>query len=613
MSLADDVKERLDIVEVVGQYVPNLLKAGRNFKALCPFHSEKTPSFVVFPDRQTWRCFGACAIGGDAFAFVMRKEQMGFSDALKMLAQRAGVTIPQRPTRQEDESLYRTNEAAAAMFQELLHSQRGSTALTYLESRGLDREATEQFQLGLSPGGGDELLKHLAAASFSQQQVVAAGLATSRENGPPRDMFRGRLMFPIHDERGRLAGFGGRTLNSGEPKYLNSPRTPAFDKSHILYAFHRAKEGIKESGEGVVVEGYMDAIAAHQHGFRNVVASMGTALTEAQVRLLLGTGQRFVLALDPDPAGQAATFRSLQSSWQRFQHRVAVSRRGVTFYEKPFEVTLSVAVLPEGEDPDQVIRQDPTVWKRLIQDAPALPEYLLEKAASWWDLSTDEGKSQANEQLFPFFASMTNVFERERYLRRLADLLGVAPETLAASVSKPQRRSSQRDAPLGPPQTLIAPFEGERRDPLEEHLMGYILQWPDLKKLASGLPPEALRRPDSRELFTRWLKCSTIEELVLSVDEALKDHIELLLSAPFPAAEHRQREQAVEQCVHRLEERRLRELKAEEALLLSQSTPTDGEEGGEPQDMDALEQRVVDTNERLRQLFYDRAQTQQRG
>ena len=611
MSLTDDVKQRLDIVDVVSQYVPALQKAGRNYKALCPFHTEKTPSFVVFPDRQSWRCFGACATGGDIFTFVMRREQAGFSDTLKQLAQRAGVSVPERRVREEHQALLQVNEAAATFFQELLRSPRGASAREYLEQRGVDREAMDRFELGLSPVAGDELLKHLTALGSSDAQAVDAGLAVGGDEGPVRGRFRGRLMIPIRDDRGNLVGFGGRSLDGSDPKYLNSPRTPVFDKGRILYAFHLARQSIKQAGEGVVVEGYMDAIAAHQHGFDNVVASMGTAVTETQVRLLVAAGQRFVLALDPDAAGQEATRRSLQSSWRVLEQRVMASRSRVTLYERPSEVSLRIAVLPPGRDPDAVIRESPDQWERSIQEAPPLPDYLLARAPDWWDLSTSEGKTQATEQLYPFYKNMADQFERERYMRRLSDLLETTPETLAVSAARPQRGSSRRRGPADVPQASATPFERESRDPLEEHLLSLILRWPDLKETARSLPPDAFRQPDHREVFILWQKCSTMEELYHTADEEIREQVEAMLSAPFPPTDIHQREEAVRQCLYRMEERHLRELKAEEALLLTQTASVATQEEGETQGVDALEQQVVDTNERLRQLFGS-TQAQQR-
>ena len=612
MTLSDEVKEHLDIVEVVGQYVPGLQRAGRNFKALCPFHTEKTPSFVIFPERQSWRCFGACASGGDVFTFVMRVDRLGFSDALKQLAQRAGVTIPERQVREEHQTLYRLMEAAAAFFQELLHSKRGEAARAYLEQRGVNRVTMDRFQLGLGPGSGTQLLEHLSALGFPHDQAMAAGLTTRPNDGPPRDLFRGRVMIPIHDDRATLVGFGGRSLDGSEPKYLNSPRTAAFDKSRILYGFHRAKEHIKKQEEGVVVEGYMDVIAAHQHGFENVVASMGTAVTEAQVGLLLGIGRQFVLALDPDTAGQEATFRSLGGSWRRFQQRAAVTRRGVTLYERPFEVTLRVAILPERRDPDQVIRDSPAEWELFVHEAQPLPEYLLAKAPNWWDLSIGEGKARANDRLYPFFDSMANKFDRERYIRLLAQLLDSTPETLAASMRKPRQAPPQRRSAPETPLASAAPFERESRDPLEEHALALLLQWPDLKVAARELAPEAIIRMDNQEVFAHWLECTTIDALLKVVDEQQRERVNALLSSSLPPMDHRQREQAIRECVYRLEERRLRNLKAEEALLLAYSAQSSHEESEEQEDVADTEQRAVDTNERLRQLFYARAQEQRR-
>ena len=601
MSLTDDVKQRLDIVDVVSQYVPSLQKAGRNYKALCPFHTEKTPSFVVFPDRQTWRCFGACATGGDLFTFVMQREQAGFTDTLKQLAQQAGVSIPERQVREEHQALFQVNEAATTFFQELIHSPRGALAREYLEQRGVAGEAVDRFQLGLSPVAGDELLKHLTSLGSSVAQAVAAGLAVGGDEGPARGRFRGRLMIPIRDDRGNLAGFGGRSLDGSDPKYLNSPRSPVFDKGRILYAFHLARQGIKQRGEGVVVEGYMDAISAHQRGFDNVVASMGTAVTDAQVRLLVAVGQRFVLSLDPDAAGQEATRRSLQSSWRVLEQRVMSSRSRVTLYERPSEISLRIAVLPPGRDPDAVIRESPDQWERFIREALPLPDYLLTRAPDWWDLSTSDGKTQATEQLYPFYKNMADQFERERYIRRLADLLETTPETLAVSAARPQRFSSRRRGPAAAPQTSSTPFEQERRDLLEEHLLALLLRWPDLKELARGLSSDTFRRPDHREVFILWLKCSTIEELY-AADEQLREQVEAMLSAPLPPTDVHQREEEVRQCVSRMEERHLRELKAEEALLLTQTDSLSTQE----------KQQIVDTNERLRQLFDARTQVPRR-
>ena len=315
MTVVDDVKDRLDVVDVISGYVP-LKKTGRTFKATCPFHTEKTPSFVVDPQRQSWRCFGACATGGDAFSFVMRKDGLSFGDALRQLAEKAGVEIRPREQAERTDVLLRANNEGATFYREALASPEGQAARGYLRERGIDDGAAEAFDLGLSPRSGSALRDHLSSLGHDVEHAVDAGLLRRFEDGNLRDFFRGRLMFPIHDRRGRVAGFGARTLDGSDPKYINTPSTRVFDKRATLYGLHLAAPSIREKDEAIVVEGYMDTIAAHQHGYTNVVASMGTALTEQQVAQLRSMASGCILALDPDQAGQEATLRSLESSWR---------------------------------------------------------------------------------------------------------------------------------------------------------------------------------------------------------------------------------------------------------------------------------------------------------
>ncbi|MBM3941228.1 MAG: DNA primase, partial [SAR202 cluster bacterium] len=371
LAISDDIKARLDIVDVVQRYVPDLRQAGRNFAARCPFHAERTPSFYVFPERQSWRCFGACATGGDAFSFVMKAENVDFGEALKRLAAIAGVTIPDKRRPEAPRNpLLDANDAAARLFRESLLADRGAVARDYLKQRGVNDESVATFGLGYSPATGDELQHRLRAMGFSQDLLIEAGLLTRGDTGPIRDMFRGRLMFAIRNDRGEIVGFGGRSLDGSNPKYLNTPQTTVFDKGKLLFALDRAREAIRREGRAVVVEGYMDAIAAHQHGFRNVVASMGTALTDSQANALRGSGAaQIVLALDADAAGQEAMLRSLHSVWQLLGQSLEGIRRAGSLEIKGRSGDLDrlrVAVVPEGKDPDDMIRRDPAAWNRLI-------------------------------------------------------------------------------------------------------------------------------------------------------------------------------------------------------------------------------------------------------
>ncbi|HEX9074221.1 MAG TPA: DNA primase, partial [Anaerolineae bacterium] len=298
MSTVDDVKQKIDIVDVIGQYV-TLKRAGRNFKALCPFHNEKTPSFIVFPDQGTWHCFGSCGMGGDVFTFLMKKENIDFGEALRRLAQRAGVELSrERPGEDVERKRLREVLAAAAAHYHYLLKQHpaAQVAREYIARRFITPETMGLFEIGYSLNEWEAMKSFLVGKGYSVHDLEAVGLVIQREGGGTYDRFRGRLMFPIRDRNGQVIGFGARTLSGDEPKYLNSPQTPLFDKSGTLYGLDLAKDAIRAQNLAVIVEGYMDVIGAHQGGFKNVVASLGTALTEKQLGLLKRLTKRYALA-----------------------------------------------------------------------------------------------------------------------------------------------------------------------------------------------------------------------------------------------------------------------------------------------------------------------------
>ena len=325
MSVVEEIKDRLDIVEVISAYVP-LRKAGNLYKGLCPFHQEKTPSFVVYPDRGTWHCFGACGIGGDVFSFVMKRDNLDFREALEVLAQKAGVelTPPSAARSQQDQTLDRLreiNQAAAVWFHhQLRQTPQGQTARDYLAGRGFTDATLDKFLLGYAPDGWNGLLAYLQGKNYEPADLLAAGLVIEREQPEPGrspyfDRFRHRIMTPIRDLHGHVIGFGARALRSEQqPKYLNTPQTPLFEKSSVLYGLDAARRAIRPRGKAIIVEGYMDVLACHQAGEENVVASMGTALTETQIKQLRRYTSTIVLALDADAAGQAATLRGISQA-----------------------------------------------------------------------------------------------------------------------------------------------------------------------------------------------------------------------------------------------------------------------------------------------------------
>ena len=598
MSSIDDVKSRLDIVDIVGGYV-GLQKSGRSFKAACPFHNEKTPSFIVNPQRQSWRCFGACATGGDAISFVMRIENLDFGSALRRLADKVGVTLTQwgRTDSDRNEGLHRINRTAARFYQDTLKSPEGQNARAYLESRGVDAETCAKFELGLSPSSRDRLKSHMLALGIYEEQAVLAGVLRRADDGNTFDFFRGRLMFPIHDRRGRIAGFGGRALDDSTPKYLNTAQTAIFNKRNMLYALHVAGESIDSKKTGIVVEGYMDVIAAHQHGYTNVVASMGTALTEHQVLQLKSLAKDFVLALDPDAAGQEATLRSLESSWRVFERQSVDGRRrsvGMLYRREPLR--LRIAALPAGRDPDALIREDRREWERLTEEALPLLEYLIPAVAGRFDTSTGHGKAQVVETLFPLIASVENLFDQERYFRMLAQVLDVSEESLKAGIGRLREatargRRADREAPQPPDASAAPPTVAEV--PVEEFTLALLLRRPDLRELAVDFSPQCFHKAENREIFTRWQSSTRVDNLRESLDVSLKGHFDGLAERDLVPADTQESRLAVWQCLQRLERRHLQEL--QEGLLAS-------EEAGVPPPRE-VESTIAKVNARLKELF----------
>ena len=560
MSVVDDIRDKLDLVDVISGHV-TLRKAGRNYKARCPFHTEKTPSFTVSPERQTWRCFGACATGGDIFNFVMRKDGVEFGEALRRLADTAGVEITSRPKEQVDleEALLRVNREAARFYNEMLKSPEGRAALKYLYDRGIDDKAIEEFQLGYSPKGRDRLRTHLSTLDANLGHAAQAGLLRSDDEGNVRDFFFGRLMVPILDRRGRVAGFGGRSLDGSNPKYINTAATPIFDKQATLYGLDKAAPAIREKETAVIVEGYMDVIAAHQHGRKNVVASMGTALTERQVYLVRSLAKTFVLALDADTAGQEATLRSLEASWRAMERRRFGQRE---------EVVLRIAVMPEGRDPDDLIRKSPEQWDGIVQSAVPYMDFLIPAFARRYDLNTSQGKARAAEALMPIILSMGNAFEQDQYFGKLADTLGVTREQLQASIGK--LRPAGRERPPARVQssapasdTTVSPLASGDREPVEEFVLAALLHWPELKDAVEDHTPEEFRRTENRELFTQWLAASTIDELRNNLDDTLLGHLTHLIERDLRPTNRQSGPKAVRQALTRLEQRYLRDRQAE--------------------------------------------------
>jgi DNA primase len=468
MSVTDEIKNRLDIVDVIGETV-QLRRSGKSYTGFCPFHQNtRTPAFVVFPDTQTWRCFGACAEGGDIFSYVMKKEGWEFKEALQSLAKRAGVTLDESPAAREQKQADKRlvdllNLATEYFHQLLLYAPQGEAARRYLAGRALEDETVATFRLGYSLASWDACRTHFNAQGYDDDDLLAAGLLSENpERGTRYDRFRNRLMIPIRDVQGQVVGFGARTLDpDGVPKYLNSPQTELFDKSHLLFGLDMARRHIREAHQAVIVEGYMDVMQGWQIGFRNIVAQMGTALTEQQLALLKRYTRRFVIALDSDAAGMQATMRSLEVARETLDRDVEVrfDARGLVRHEGRLKADIRVLTLPPGTDPDQLLRQDATRWPQLVEKAKPVVAYVIDTLAAETDLNDAKAKANVVRQVMPLINDVADAVERDHYQQMLSRTLRVderalqqvALATSVAQVSRQRRRArTQSDAEIAP-------------------------------------------------------------------------------------------------------------------------------------------------------------------
>ncbi len=492
MTAIDDIKARIDIVDLVSESV-KLRRSGRSYTGFCPFHQNtKTPAFAVFPESGTWRCFGQCNEGGDIFKFVMKKEGWDFSETLKYLAQRAGVTlVPQTPERQAAEEEYshlRTllEEAAAFYAYHLLQDPAGREALAYLQKRGVNQESIAGFGLGYAPDSYEACLTHFSAKNYSAAELAQVGLVNERDSGGYYDKFRNRIMFPIRDAAGKMAGFGARILDpNDQPKFLNSPQTVLFDKSHLLYGLDQARKAIRDEDQVVIVEGYLDVIALHQCGFKNTVSPMGTALNEDQLRFLKKYSRRMVLALDADAAGEKATLRGLEMARQALDRsdEIGFDAHGLLRHEARLQADVRVTTLPEGSDPDEVVLSDPQKWRDILAAAQPIVMHVMETLAREKDLNDPKAKSAIAAQVLPLIEDVPSAVERDTYRQRLARLLKVDERSLEGPQRVTQRTSRRTSRLQQPPQEPVtskpAAASEKQSHKMEAHLLNLLLRQPE--------------------------------------------------------------------------------------------------------------------------------------
>ena len=588
MSVITEVKQRLDIVELVSDYV-TLQKTGRNFKGLCPFHSEKHPSFFVFPEQQSWHCFGACGTGGDIFSFIMKKEGIDFGQALRLLAQRGGITLSplEAPDKAEDEKkerLFQINEAATEYYHHLLSSTKaGEATRSYLARRKVMPETIKEFRLGFSPDAWETIKSYLLGKGYKEKELVEAGLIIETEEGGSYDRFRNRLMFPICDIQGRVTGFGARALDDSLPKYINSPQTPIFDKSSILYGIDKAKSAIRKNNLVIIVEGYMDVLTAHQHGWRNAVASMGTSLTEKQVEGIKRLTNNITLALDADLAGEEATLRGKAI----LAHSSAEA---------------NVILLPSGKDPDEVIRENTALWQKLVEQAMPILDFAFQSVISKVDINKAKDKSLAVQKLLPSIYEIKDPQQRFHYVEKLARELKIKTLDVEAAL---QKVKTARERPQ-----LSKPTEQSRlarqfvSSPSEEYCLALLLQYPELRPLAQDqeLSPEHFESTENREVFVKWQHSSDISNLESKLDTGLLEHLYYLVKKIFPPAiqESKQtRQDALGDCILRLREELSRKLETEKEAMLE----LEREKGGISSELSKLEEQGIKSGQQLQDVF----------
>ena len=522
-DVVEVVRASADLREIVSEYIP-LKKSGAKYRALCPFHTEKTPSFYVDADKQLWYCFG-CGTGGDVFKFLMLYEKQEFPEVLRSLAARYGIQIPDRGARpgeiSERQKVLAVNRHAMAFFREQLQRPAGDKARKYLSGRGVRKETVERFNLGYAPDGWDGLKQHLAGKGPEEQGVQAGLLGKKDDTGRTYDRFRDRVIFPILTAADEVVGFGGRVIGDGDPKYLNSPETAAFSKGDHLYGLALAREAIRKEGHAILVEGYMDVIALHQAGVTQAVATLGTGFTTGHVRLLKRYTDRVAVNFDPDAAGRAATRRSLE-----------------VLLESGFEV--QVVALPAGEDPDLYVREHGADGYR-ARLAGSLPyiEYLTREVAGRVDLGQSKGKVEALNAVLPFLARIDNPVRRAGHVEMLATVFGIEDRLVLQELKEAVRERRRELGPAG----AAAAAGTHLVSGAESRLVRALMDDPDVRRtVLAEIEDEDLERSRITELVKAIRRLAegggdvTYPRVGAEVSDAARDTLTRIAALPHPPA-----------------------------------------------------------------------------
>ncbi len=669
-SVIETIKTRVDVVDEIGLVV-SLHKSGKALKGLCPFHNERTPSFYVFPDTQTWRCFG-CNEGGDVFTFVEKQQNVDFRDALSYLAEKAGVALEDtgRDAEQEREAsalkerLRKMNEDAQLWFhQVLLRSKEASEARAYVQSRGISPDSVLSFGLGYAPAHGDGLTRYLLTQGYTEREIVNGGLARERDegiggSGGIYDYFRNRLIFPIRDARGRVIGFGGRAAGAEQPKYLNSPQTPVFEKNSVLFALDMARDAIKQAQQVIIVEGYVDAVIAHQYGTRQTVACIGSAITEKHIQQLKKLTRQITLALDPDAAGESATEHGIQEALKNMDRTVvpvpvAVANtqgsngkgkgrrnepRSIIRLEEQVDAEITVLRLPVGQDPDEVIINNLALWSYAVAHPLPLIDYYFEVKITGLDLRQPHDQAEAAKRLLPIIGTIADRVKRDAYMRKLASLINIDERSLYAELQRGQkargviaefseaangRRKAGENGREPGEETEKVAIEGGKGEEEGEHvsgidkgkrnkvqwedyLIGLLLQNPGLNPHVCGIISDGdFVGADTRELYhmlnALYQRGSSslhepVEQLVPSALLTTISRAKDSVESRFPIEGAGQVKDAV-QCATRLKRRQLIQLNIELQFVLR-----DAERSGDTVTKQHIMRQLLETQQQLRTI-----------
>lgn len=483
-DIINEVRQQANIVEIISEYV-RLEQAGKNYKGLCPFHKEKTPSFVVNPAMQIFKCYG-CGVGGNVFTFLMQYEKYSFPEAVQALAQRVGIPLQtssqkqQSPQSQRLQALYQLHKEAAQYFvRRLAESEQGQPVREYLAQRGIDQTLSQTFLLGYALPGWDHL-RNAFSGKYSRELLLESGLLIKRQNGTGvYDRFRERLIIPISDERGRVIAFGGRILGEGQPKYLNSPESPIFHKSKTFFGLHQAKDAIRRAESVIITEGYFDMIVPYSQGIQNIVATMGTALTEQHLRLLQRYAKKVVLMFDADAAGIKAALRTLD-----------------LFLQSGFEAR--AGILPPGEDPDSLVRKAGVEqFQRVVEQAPLLLDFIRDRIIERYDLLRIDHQIACANQILPTIARIRDIVERDIQINKTADLLKISDKALLAEFRKMSETGKMTLSERARPVQKQTPIPR-----LEQYLLKALLKDKRLIADVKGeLEPQEFSHPVTRKVL----------------------------------------------------------------------------------------------------------------